>query len=721
MQISEKVVHFDHAGSTTINQKMISDWTSDIILNEYSNPHSNSKTTNKINEIRKKILSYLNTSESEFTVIFTHNATGALKLTGESVDWKTFSFSYLNTSHTSVVGIRNLVELAGSQWQCLHEKDIEKILKNNIFTEEKKVFAFPAQCNFSGKRYNLSWIKLVENITGFQELNLTNSVGALIVKNEMLPNLSKKVYFGGGTVEGYNEKDWVRLKPINSWDRFEDGTLPFLEIISIEHGFKFIEREFGDWETLKQKVINLNNLVRESMRLIKHENGSNVVKFYPDVTLVENVKTEFGPIINFNILRADGSYLGYFEVFELANLHKFNIRVGCFCNLGACQEYLGISSEEFRENTEVHGHVCGDSKDLINGKPTGSIRISFGYSNSMEECEQWLIFMETFFAEKRKIRDYKHPIDDSNVESNKNFNIKPNLPTLASIELFPIKSCGSLKVTKWTVNDSGLQFDRHWMLVNENGQALTQKLYPKMCLIRPISITVDQNIVVLTVKLNNKLLVIQDSTENKVENEVLDDINVRYCGKRTTAKAYSDGDLAKEFSEFLGIRCFLVKNSSDDLPHRSTGISETEFQHLSLKEKSSFSNESQFLFINLSSVLKINEMCESESISYTRFRGNLLIDGRDNLLPPFDEDNWKIGTKIQIGSQIFFCKGSCDRCQMVCVDQSTGLKSKEPFSTLAKYRRVDGKIKFGHHLQHSMNLSAKPYIVNAGDKFQIIK
>ncbi len=41
--------------------------------------------------------------------------------------------------------------------------------------------------------------------------------------------------------------------------------------------------------------------------------------------------------------------------------------------------------------------------------------------------------------------------------------------------------------------------------------------------------------------------------------------------------------------------------------------------------------------------------------------------------------------------------GSCRRCQMVCVDQTTAEKNEEPFATLAKTRRMGGKVWFGVH------------------------
>ena len=48
------------------------------------------------------------------------------------------------------------------------------------------------------------------------------------------------------------------------------------------------------------------------------------------------------------------------------------------------------------------GHVCGDMVDLINGKPTGSVRISFGYMSSQADVDTLLqLIREGFKIEKR--------------------------------------------------------------------------------------------------------------------------------------------------------------------------------------------------------------------------------------------------------------------------------------------------------------------------------
>nr|KYP43737.1 Molybdenum cofactor sulfurase [Cajanus cajan] len=93
-----------------------------------------------------------------------------------------------------------------------------------------------------------------------------------------------------------------------------------------------------------------------------------------------------GSVISFNLKRPDGSWYGYREVEKLASLSGIQLRTGCFCNPGACAKYLGLSHVDLISNTEA-GHICWDDHDIINGKPVGAVRVSFGYMSTYEDAK----------------------------------------------------------------------------------------------------------------------------------------------------------------------------------------------------------------------------------------------------------------------------------------------------------------------------------------------
>ncbi len=63
-----------------------------------------------------------------------------------------------------------------------------------------------------------------------------------------------------------------------------------------------------------------------------------------------NNHPDHGPTVAFNLRRPDGSWVGYSEVLRLAAMHGLVLRAGCFCNPGACAEWLGLSAEDMIAN-----------------------------------------------------------------------------------------------------------------------------------------------------------------------------------------------------------------------------------------------------------------------------------------------------------------------------------------------------------------------------------
>ena len=80
----KNTIYLDHTGATTFAKSTITNFNDDISNNLYGNPQSNSAssqaTSIRIEAVRKRILKYFNANEKEYNVIFTQNATAAIKL-----------------------------------------------------------------------------------------------------------------------------------------------------------------------------------------------------------------------------------------------------------------------------------------------------------------------------------------------------------------------------------------------------------------------------------------------------------------------------------------------------------------------------------------------------------------------------------------------------------------------------------------------------------------
>ena len=56
---------------------------------------------------------------------------------------------------------------------------------------------------------------------------------------------------------------------------------------------------------------------------------------------------------------------------------------------------------------------------------------------------------------------------------------------IAGLFVYPVKSCAGVRVEQALLLDTGLEFDRAWMVVDGDGNFLTQRELPRMALVQP--------------------------------------------------------------------------------------------------------------------------------------------------------------------------------------------------------------------------------------------
>lgn len=450
------------------------------------------------------------------------------------------AFVFTIDNHVSVLGMREIV--ATNHIRCieraelLENVDSRKSSVTALFVpKNSSLLVFPAQSNFCGKKYPLELIEKVHRhglwehdvnhehwetewyvgldaacMAGTSPIDLSRhepdfmcisfskmfgyptGLGCLLVSKRG-EKVLKKRYFGGGTIKvALGAKNWHQKRD-NLHERFEDGTISYLSIVSLLTGFNTIERlvppkhNFTTMDRISYHVFNLAKYFYIEANKIKHNNGSPVIKFFSSTEFVSHKRQ--GGVTAFILLNDDGSYVGYAEFNCIAALHKIHVRTGCFCNPGACQRYLELSDEIILHNFEA-GHICGDALDIVDGKPTGAVRASFGYMTRKSDINALLQLIRTSFVNRKGVEqdDHKHVIqNDHKVGSSNGNQSKELIPvTLKAIHIYPIKSCGAFTATKWPLTLRGLKYDREWLIVRDTGVALTQKQEPKMCLIKPI-------------------------------------------------------------------------------------------------------------------------------------------------------------------------------------------------------------------------------------------
>lgn len=365
-------------------------------------------------------------------------------------------------------------------------------------------------------------------------------------------------------------------------------------------------------------------------------------------------------------------------------------QTGCFCNPGACAKYLGLSHSDLVSNFEA-GHVCWDDNDIINGKPTGAVRISFGYMSTFEDAEKFLKFLQSSFVSLpvQFNNGYMLNLNSLNLIDNSSQKAVSDIH-LKSIIIYPVKSCQGFSVKSWPLTTGGLMYDREWLLQGSGGEILTQKKVPELGSIRTL---IDLEL--------GKLFIESPTRRDKLQLSLLESLadlseEVDVFGQRYEVQSYDDR-VNTWFSEAIGRPCTLVRCSSSK--YRSctyTGLRDRPCRDT--QSKLNFVNEGQLLLISEESISDLNSRLNSGKgdckqklpVDAMRFRPNLVISGSS----PYSEDNWK---KLRIGEACFTSMGGCNRCQMINLHQDSGqvLKSKEPLATLASYRRKKGKILFG--------------------------
>ncbi len=252
--------------------------------------------------------------------------------------------------------------------------------------------------------------------------------------------------------------------------------------------------------------------------------------------------------------------------------------------------------------------------------------------------------------------------------------------SLASLHIHPVKSCGGIAIPEGLLIETGLEFDRAWMVVDEHGDMLTQRELPKMALIQP---TLRHSDIVLRapgmLALHLQLDAVEAPTRVRVWNDVV--------------KAYDMGDLAAQwFSDSLGRKLRLARFDPEE--KRLSDLKWTG----ALAAENAFADAFPLLVANSASLADLNARLAARGaapVTMNRFRPNLVLDG----LAAWDEDSIdEITLATDEGPVLLRLVKPCTRCSIPNVDPATAATSHEPGDTLATFRadaRMQGGITFG--------------------------
>src|SRR6185437_6781725 len=95
-----------------------------------------------------------------------------------------------------------------------------------------------------------------------------------------------------------------------------------ISIISLRHGFETLSRLASSMDYISQHTFKLAQYFYNQLSCIRHYNGQTMAIIYGDTDYTERARQ--GAIVNFNLRRSDGSYIGFAEVCGL-NVTLFKI------------------------------------------------------------------------------------------------------------------------------------------------------------------------------------------------------------------------------------------------------------------------------------------------------------------------------------------------------------------------------------------------------------
>ena len=230
-------------------------------------------------------------------------------------------------------------------------------------------------------------------ISFYKMFGYPTGVGALIARKEALNKLHRP-WFAGGTItvaSVQGDKYYLADAPA----AFEDGTVDYLNIPAVKIGLEHLE-SIG-MEMVHSRVKCLTGWLLANLVELKHHNGKPLVKIYGPIDTNQR-----GGAVAVNFFDPDGSVIDHRWIEEHANKSNISIRTGCFCNPGAGELALEISSSElttcFTRPDHEQRLTYDEFRLCINNKASGAVRISVGLMSNFEDVEAFLRFSSSLLS-----------------------------------------------------------------------------------------------------------------------------------------------------------------------------------------------------------------------------------------------------------------------------------------------------------------------------------
>lgn len=422
-------VYLDYTAGNLVPRSLVQRHATLLCDGLLGNPHSTNPastlSTTLVERARRSVLEFFNADPDEYAVIFTANATQALKLVGEAYPFDEHtSYLLLFDNHNSVNGIREFARARGATVTyvpiVLPDMRVDDDDLAAQLARGRGLFAFPAQSNFSGVQHPLDWIPRAQQMgwdvlldaaaftptnrldigrwhpdfvaqSFYKMFGYPSGVGCLIARRPALARLHRP-WFAGGTITVASVQG-DRFYQAAGESGFEEGTPNYQAIPAVSYGLEYLESIGLD--TIHCRVSCLTGWLLNRLGQLRHHGGAPLVRVYGPPSMQAR-----GATVTFNLYDAHNRGIDHRGVEERASAANISLRTGCFCNPGGGEIALGITGTELSSCFRAAGHesrlTVDDFRLCIDGKSTGAVRVSLGLASNLADVEAFVAFAERF-------------------------------------------------------------------------------------------------------------------------------------------------------------------------------------------------------------------------------------------------------------------------------------------------------------------------------------
>ena len=263
---------------------------------------------------------------------------------------------------------------------------------------------------------------------------------------------------------------------------------------------------------------------------------------------------------------------------------------------------------------------------------------------------------------------------------------------ISQLAIYPLKSTAGIALQHAELTSLGLQWDRRWLLVDDNGKFVTQRQYAKMALIH---CQVIEGVLHVTAP-NMPLLMAMPHHPQELFVSVWQDSVMAL-----TVSVAAD----QWFSRYLGFSVRLVF-----FPEQSQRQVDTTWAGEG--HKTAFSDGFPILVISQASFDDLS-LHWQQTIDWRRFRPNIVIAGN---FPAYWEDRCR---GLKIGEIELALVKPCSRCVIPSIHPETAEKDSSLLKVLQQHRRRDdGKTYLGQNA--IIKQAQRGAVLNVGDKVEFL-